>query len=54
MLILSAAFSVEQTLVGLTNALIALYKLKKPPKREEQRDLEDPEVPLQETQSPKP
>ena len=49
LLILSAAFSIEQTLVGMTNALVALYNLKKPSKIEEQRDLEDPEMPLQGT-----
>ena len=36
----------------MTNALVALYNLKKPPKIEEQMDLEDPEMPLQETPSP--
>lgn len=29
-LILSAAFSIEQILVGMTNALVALYNLKRP------------------------
>ena len=50
LLLLSAALSIEQTLVGMTNALVALYNLKKPPpKIEEQKEAEEmqlPETPL--------
>ena len=46
----SAALPIEQTLVGMTNALVALYNLKKPPpKIEEQKEAEEmqlPETPL--------
>ena len=38
-LILSAAFSMEQILVGMTNSLVALYNLKRPGTKEQK----DPE-----------
>ena len=34
-LILSAAFSMEQLLVGMTNSLVALYNLKRPGTKEQ-------------------
>ena len=34
-LILSAAFSMEQILVGMTNSLVALYNLKRPATKEQ-------------------